>query len=220
MDISPTHPAAAAAPPSKPQGQSAAATAAAGDFQTFLALLTAQMRNQDPLKPMESTEFVAQLASFSSVEQQIRTNDRLDAIAEALGGGGHAGIAQWIGREVRAPVAAHFQGVPVEIEAAADPQADRAVLVVRNAFDQIVARRAVEPGQRAISWDGQNAVGEVQAHGPYRFEIESYRGDDLLGARPGLVFAAVTEVRLDGAAARLILAGGDAIGLEEVSAVR
>ena len=49
----------------------------AGDFETFLKLLTAQLRNQDPLQPMDSTEFVAQLASFSAVEQQVRANDRL-----------------------------------------------------------------------------------------------------------------------------------------------
>jgi flagellar basal-body rod modification protein FlgD len=201
-------------------GAPSAATTAAGDFQTFLTLLTAQMRNQDPLKPMESTEFVAQLASFSSVEQQIRTNDRLDSIAEALGGGGHAGLAQWIGREVRAPVAAHFQGAPVDVEVAPAADADRAVLVVRNAFDQIVARRSVAPGESRLAWDGQNALGEVQGHGTYRFELESYRGDALIATTPGHVFAPVTEVRLDGGAARLILGGGEAIGVEDVTAVR
>jgi flagellar basal-body rod modification protein FlgD len=204
----------------RPTKQTSAAATAASDFQTFLTLLTAQMRNQDPLKPMESTEFVAQLASFSAVEQQIRTNDRLDAIAEVLGGGGHAGLAQWIGREVRAPVAAHFQGAPVEVEVEPTADADRAMLVVRNAFDQIVARRSVEPGQSRVAWDGQNAVGEAQPHGTYRFELESYRGDTLLGSSPGLVFAAVTEVRLEGGAARLIVAGGDAVAVEDVTAVR
>ena len=59
------------------------AAAAAADFETFLSLLTTQLRNQDPLKPLDSTEFVAQLASFSAVEQQINTNAKLDAITNA-----------------------------------------------------------------------------------------------------------------------------------------
>ncbi len=54
------------------------------DFQTFLKLLTAQMRNQDPLEPLDATQFVAQLASFSSVEQQIETNAKLDIMNEKL----------------------------------------------------------------------------------------------------------------------------------------
>ena len=54
------------------------------DFQTFLKLLTAQMRHQDPLEPLDSTQFVAQLAAFSSVEQQIETNTKLETINENL----------------------------------------------------------------------------------------------------------------------------------------
>ena len=58
-----------------------AARSAAADFDSFLNLLTAQLRNQDPLQPIDSTQFVAQLASFSTVEQLIGTNERLDALA-------------------------------------------------------------------------------------------------------------------------------------------
>jgi flagellar basal-body rod modification protein FlgD len=54
------------------------------DFQTFLKLLTAQMRHQDPLEPLDATQFVAQLAAFSSVEQQIETNTKLETINEKL----------------------------------------------------------------------------------------------------------------------------------------
>jgi flagellar basal-body rod modification protein FlgD len=54
------------------------------DFQTFLTLLTTQLKNQNPLEPLDSTQFVAQLASFSSVEQQVKTNDRLADILDLL----------------------------------------------------------------------------------------------------------------------------------------
>ncbi|MCO4315670.1 flagellar hook assembly protein FlgD [Phyllobacterium sp. 21LDTY02-6] len=50
------------------------------DYQTFLKLLVAQMKNQDPTKPMDATEQVAQLAQFSSVEQAVRMNTKLDQL--------------------------------------------------------------------------------------------------------------------------------------------
>ena len=53
------------------------------DYEAFLKLLVAQLKNQDPAKPTDSNEFMAQLASFSSVEQQVRTNDKLDALLAA-----------------------------------------------------------------------------------------------------------------------------------------
>ena len=54
------------------------------DYNAFLKLLIAQMQNQDPTKPMDSTEFVAQLAAFSNVEQGIKTNSKLDSLMTAL----------------------------------------------------------------------------------------------------------------------------------------
>jgi flagellar basal-body rod modification protein FlgD len=198
----------------------AAGATAAADFQTFLTLLTSQLRNQDPLKPLESTEFVAQLASFSAVEQQIRGNDRLDRIIEALSGGPAAGLAQWIGREVRAPVAANFQGMPVDVEVEPDSQADKAFLVVRNAFDQVVARQPVDPALANARWDGTGVGGEPQPHGAYGFALESYRGEELLSTTPGLVFAPVTEVRLVDGRAELVLESGERTPVEAVTAVR
>ena len=56
------------------------ASSASVDYDTFLKLLVTQMRNQDPTKPMESTEYVAQLATFSNVEQAIQTNEKLDQL--------------------------------------------------------------------------------------------------------------------------------------------
>jgi flagellar basal-body rod modification protein FlgD len=59
---------------------SAAAGAPTLDYNSFLQLLIAQMQNQDPLNPTDSTAFVSQLASFSSVEQGVNTNSKLDQL--------------------------------------------------------------------------------------------------------------------------------------------
>lgn len=66
--------------PTTPAAAKGTASAAAVDYDAFLQLLIAEMQNQDPTKPMESTEYVAQLASFSNVEQSIQINDKLDQL--------------------------------------------------------------------------------------------------------------------------------------------
>ncbi|MBL8581133.1 MAG: flagellar hook assembly protein FlgD [Rhizobiaceae bacterium] len=53
------------------------------DYQSFLRLLVAQMKNQDPTNPMDSTQYVAQLASFSQVEQSVQINGKLDQLLQS-----------------------------------------------------------------------------------------------------------------------------------------
>jgi len=192
----------------------------AGDFETFLTLLTTQMRNQDPLQPMESTEFIGQLATFSGVEQQVRSNERLDGILSALGGETSAGLAAWIGREVRAPAAAEYSGDPVKVGFTATDGADKTVLVVTNAFGSVVARRAVEGGATEATWDGTDDLGSAAAHGDYSFTVESYDGDTLLGTQTGNVYTTVTEVRLADGTPTLIVADGSVVALDAVTALR
>jgi flagellar basal-body rod modification protein FlgD len=75
MDVAAT--AAAAEPATSAQK---AAKSASLDYNAFLKLLIAEMRNQDPTEPMDATQYMAQLASFSTVEQAIQTNAKLDAL--------------------------------------------------------------------------------------------------------------------------------------------
>jgi flagellar basal-body rod modification protein FlgD len=72
-----------------PATATGAATAASAkskatvDYNSFLRLLIAQMKNQDPTQPMDSTQYVSQLATFSQVEQTVQTNAKLDQILQA-----------------------------------------------------------------------------------------------------------------------------------------
>jgi flagellar basal-body rod modification protein FlgD len=76
-------------PPGAVNGQNQAASSNgataknAVDYQSFLKLLVAQMKNQDPTAPMESTDYVAQLATFSQVEQSVQMNSKLEDILAA-----------------------------------------------------------------------------------------------------------------------------------------
>lgn len=74
----------------------------ASNFETFLTLLTSQLKNQDPLSPVDSNQFTAQLTQMAGVEQQLLTNDLLKGLLEAQGGGSLGAAAAYIGREATA----------------------------------------------------------------------------------------------------------------------
>jgi flagellar basal-body rod modification protein FlgD len=76
MDPVPPTSLAATAPPAA----TTAAAQAALDYDAFLQLLVAEMENQDPTDPMETSDYIAQFAAFSTVEQAIQTNAKLDAM--------------------------------------------------------------------------------------------------------------------------------------------
>jgi flagellar basal-body rod modification protein FlgD len=138
------------------------------DFNTFLTLLTTQMKNQDPLQPIESTEFVAQLAQFSAVEQQVQTNDKLAALMEAMSGASASALADWLGSTVRAVAPVQFSGAPVAVYPAAPPSgADKATLVVRDAAGGTVAEIPFRPGDETVSWTGKTASGADAPAGAY-----------------------------------------------------
>lgn len=63
--------------------QTTAQSKTAVDYNSFLKLLVAEMKNQDPTKPMDATQYVAQLATFSQVEQSVQTNSKLDQIMQS-----------------------------------------------------------------------------------------------------------------------------------------
>ncbi|MEO1689072.1 MAG: flagellar hook capping FlgD N-terminal domain-containing protein, partial [Pseudomonadota bacterium] len=197
-----------------------ALAAASTDFETFLTLLTAQMRNQDPLQPVESTEFVAQLASFSAVEQQIGTNERLDSLLDAMNGGSGAGLAEWIGREVRAAAPTRFDGDPVEVLVRPQPDAVAASLVVRDSTGAVVQTQTVDPASETVSWSGQTGIG-IAPEGTYSFDVEYTTADGEISVVAAEVYAEVVEVRLSGdGAASLILDGGGEVASDDVTALR
>ncbi len=113
--------------------QSAAGKAQTVDYQSFLRLLVAQMKNQDPTSPMESTDYVAQLATFSQVEQSVQINNKLDGILQAST---FAQAGDLIGREIES----------------ADGTIKGTVESVRLYSDGIMAR--LEDGQELPVWAG------------------------------------------------------------------
>jgi flagellar basal-body rod modification protein FlgD len=73
------------APRTAPTAGASPPSTTIGDYNSFLKLLVAEMKNQDPMKPMDPTQTVTQLATFSVVEQSVRSNARLDALLAVSG---------------------------------------------------------------------------------------------------------------------------------------
>ena len=196
-------------------------TDASGDFDTFLSLLTAQLRNQDPLKPVESTEFVAQLASFSAVEQQVQSNTKLEGILEALASGATGGLSQWIGQEVRNPGSASYENAPLDVLYLSHTDADRVELVVYDENDNVVARQDVSKDASNVQWSGILANGSRAIEGArYRFETNSIREGEVIANTPALVFSTVLEVRKFDGQPVLYFADGTQMFAADVEAMR
>ena len=146
MEIS-THSATAARGTASTAGGSSALSS---DFETFIRMLTVQMENQDPLNPIESTEFATQLATFSSVEQQVKTNDLLSALGAQMSLLGVSQLSGWIGMEGRAVAPVVFDGSPVTLTISGNTVADRHELVVRDNNSEEVQRLAVSGDREEI----------------------------------------------------------------------
>lgn len=199
---------------------SASAKSAATDYETFLTLLTAQMKNQDPLKPMDSTDFVAQLASFSSVEQQIRTNDALSQIEKLLGGSSPSGLSSWIGLNVQIPKDPQFKGVPIDVFVDPAAAADRADLVVQNSSGEELRRISVPSRTDVYTWAGMFDDGAPMPNGSYRLSVESFKAGELIDSKQAPIYESVLEARLDAGTTLLVLDDGTTVSAEHVTAVR
>lgn len=81
---SPTTPSFATTQTQTEAAQSDTVAGIGAEFDSFIRLLTAQVQNQDPLSPLDSTQFVEQLATFSALEQQVQTNTHLQSIADLV----------------------------------------------------------------------------------------------------------------------------------------
>ena len=191
-----------------------------GDYQMFLKMLTAQMKNQDPLNPIQSSDYAAQLATFSGVEQQVKTNELLSALTEQLGISGMGQLAAWVGMEARAAVAAPFSGQPVTVYPTPAKDAEKTVLVAYDAQGRETTRQEIPVGPDPVNWTGATPTGGSVLHGTYSFRLESYAGGRIVANDPVEVFSRVTEVRQGEKGPVLILAGGNAVLPSGIKALR
>jgi len=190
------------------------------DFETFLKMLTAQARYQDPLEPIDSSEYAAQLAQFSMVEQQVLSNDLLAALTAQLGSGNMAQMANWIGMEARTTAPVQFDGSPVTINPNPAAVSDEVFLVVYDSTGQEVQRMSIPVSAEPVEWAGVSDDGTPFESGLYSFEVESRANGELLLTDPAETYARITEARTQAGETVLILEGGSAVLASSVSGLR
>ena len=189
------------------------------DFNTFLKMLTTQLKNQDPLNPMDNSEYAVQLATFSGVEQQVKTNMLLESLGAQLGVSGLATYAGWVGKEARADMPVWYSGTPVTLAAEPDPQADSVELVVTDAAGGVVARQPVPLDGDTVTWTGLDSFGVPMPAGRYSFALESFAQGARIATTPAEAYARIIEAR-GGATPTLVFEGGVEVEAKTVTGLR
>lgn len=205
----------------QPTGSEKADATLTESFDTFLTLLTTQLRYQDPLEPMDSAEFTNQLVQFSQVEQSISTNSNLEKLL------GFQGTNQ-------AVAAIGYIGNTVEVLGDALPLIDSAATVnyvlPGNAetakvliFDATGTQvQSIEgptaAGKQTITWDGKDKDGAQLPDGAYTVVVAARNADnDTLDVSTSIT-AKVTGTQNDGTNTQLIL-GTVPVNLDKIISV-
>lgn len=162
-----------------------ARTSLASNMETFLTLLTAQLKNQDPLSPLDSNEFTAQLTQMTGVEQQLLTNNLLTSLLSAQQSGALTGTAGYIGKDVTAVWAADQltdgkASWSYELGAAATS----ATLSVVDSAGKTVwtgDAPALTTGTHDFTWDGTTTAGGKAADGGvYTLKVTAKSGSNTV----------------------------------------
>jgi len=191
------------------------------DFNDFLTLLTAQLKNQDPLAPLDSTQFVEQLASFSAVEQQVGTNEKLSRLV-AQGAAQEIGeLGGWIGQTVDATTALYPLGDDgLSLDVPEQAEAISVEAVISDAEGETIARIPIEDPSKPFVWSGERENGQRAGAGPFAVAF-AY---EFEGRAPARIDAdasgRVVEARIEGEEPTLILDTGAWIRPSDVEALR
>jgi flagellar basal-body rod modification protein FlgD len=192
------------------------------DYESFLQLLTAQITNQDPLSPVDSTEFVAQLAQLSQVEQAVNTNDKLDTMTSQMGGLMNLGGIHLLGRyvlvqsdniEITEGEGQSFYTLEGQAAEVTAEIADPTGFVVRR-LDGL----PTGPGaQHSLGWDGLDMSGNRVLDGRYTVRIKAVDADGNAIEASHWRSDIVKDVRFHEGEIRFGLDGGEEVSSVQVS---
>lgn len=177
----------------------------------FLKLLVTQLQNQDPLNPTDNTEFVAQLAQFSSLEGITNLNTSMDGISSGMSALKNSNSANLIGRSVKAEGSDFlYAGAPVTVGYDLTGAASRVRVSVFDASGKLV--RTMDAGAQAsglhdIAWDGTDNSGLNAPNGYYEFTVTARDTADNAVSANTYVYGQVTGVNFDSGDAKLLVDG-------------
>lgn len=204
------------------------AAQAAGDrtrlsdnYDTFLVLLTAQLQNQDPLAPMDSTQFTQQLVQFSQVEQQIRTNEQLEALVGQYQAASAGAALSYLGRDALIESdETTLSGGQATWGYTLMGAADEVMLSVRDARGRTIYETTGELGEGShlFNWNGRDASGAMVPDGAYRLVISAANSEGAAIASTTTVREKIMGVDFSGTTPLVITATGSR-GLDTIRAV-
>ena len=156
-------------------------TSIAGDFDTFLKILTTQLQNQNPLEPLDTNEFTSQLVQFSVVEQEIKSNQNLERLIALQGASAFAGVVSYIGKEVVAAGSeTNLSNGSASWSFNLTQDAPTTKITIRNELGAIVKTETISAdfGSNSYLWDGKTLTGGAAPDGLYSITVEATDADD------------------------------------------
>jgi flagellar basal-body rod modification protein FlgD len=203
-------------------GQNAALNSV--NFDTFLKLLVAQLKNQDPLNPMEGTEFTAQLAQYSSVEQQINSNNYLKQLVAERDYGEQTLATSYLSKDVLGPGNLFAKtGGATQLGYEVGKDTTRVTLeIINNQTGGVIKTINGDPkeGTKTLVWDGKNDDGQMVADSAYTLRVRAVDAEGKVKPSQGYVYGRVNSVLNDGANISLQMADGRSIAANSVIGVR
>jgi flagellar basal-body rod modification protein FlgD len=171
------------------------------NFDTFLTLLTTQLRNQDPLSPMDSNQFTQQLVQFSQVEQQINSNQNLESLISLTKSQASSDAVSYLGKTLTMTdgTAALMDG-KADWAYSLDNDASTSNLIVSDAKGHTVFTATGEKGAglQSFSWNGKDNTGRTLTPGAYTLKAVAKAPDGSAIATRIASQGVVSEVDLTG----------------------
>ncbi|QEX23558.1 basal-body rod modification protein FlgD [Hypericibacter adhaerens] len=162
-------------------GGSSALSSFSDNFDNFLTLLTKQLQYQDPLSPLDTNQFTQQLVEFTSVEQQIETNQKLDSLLAVQSDNQAMAALSFLNNVVEAQSdQVMLQDGSAEISYDLSSDAQTAMLVIKNAEGETVRTMPVDTttGTHDVTWDGKDQNGNTLDDGVYDISVQAVDSDD------------------------------------------
>lgn len=193
------------------------------DKEAFLKLLVAQLKNQDPLNPADSTEFVAQLAQFSSLEQLTNVNENLEYLQLYQASINNAQAVGFIGKNIEANGNATQikDGVADEIHFKLEQDAKSVFINIYDSAGGLVKtikNGGLNAGDQVVKWNGTGDQGNILPDGSYTFNVLATDADDNPVNVTTYTTCRVTGVTFKGDTTYLI-AGGREIAVGDVTRI-
>jgi flagellar basal-body rod modification protein FlgD len=183
----------------------------AGNFQTFLTLLTTQLKNQNPLDPLDTNQFTSQLVQFAQVEQQLKQNDQLATLVSLQKTAQSTAALEFVGQTVSVDGAtAPLQNGTVSWDLTV-PKPATATVNIKSATGQTVytTNMTMNAGHQAFTWDGKDASGVQWPNGNYTIAISAKDANGQAVAIPTAIQATVDSADLTQSPPLLSIAGQD-----------